>query len=173
MIKDHAPNVYLAIEMLLANLAMQVNVKFNIEPHQAPDIAQTIYKQYYFYSIEEIALVLRMGSEGVLYDEDKTGKIFDRLSKDTIMAWFRIYDVRHRTGLVENSRNAMNKSYESESKEARESISNIWGKVAEKMKKEDDEKEKKEEAYRKAKLEYLKNPEKYLNDLKNNDNKTT
>jgi hypothetical protein len=158
MIKEHSTNVYLAIEMLLANLAMQVNVKFNLEPHQAPGIAQTIYKQYYFYSIEEIALVLRMGSEGVLIDEKGSGKIYDRLSKDVIMVWFVIYDSRHRAALVENTRSNLNKEYEKmgqENKEAMEKISAMWGKIAKAMDEETDSLAKKEKAYQEAKRKYF------------------
>lgn len=155
VVRENKNDVYLAIEMLLANLAMQVNVKFNIEPHQAPGIAQTIYKQYYFYSIEEIALVLRMGSEGVLFDEKGGGKIYDRLSKDTIMTWFVIYDSRHRTALVENSRANLNKEYETGNEEAKAVLSGMWAKVAKAMDEEEDSAKKKEEAYRAYKQKYF------------------
>lgn len=113
-VKDHRSNLMLAIEMMVCKLAMSVNVKFNIEPEQAPDIAMTIYKNYFFYSIEEVAIVLRKGSEGELVskiDGIVAGKIFDRLSKDIIMDWFRIYDGRERYAFVENKRDELDREY--------------------------------------------------------------
>ncbi len=155
MIQDHSSSVYLAIETLLVSLSMQINVKYNLEPYQLPDIAKTIYKQYYFYSIEEIALVLRMGSEGSLYDEKGSGKIYDRLSKDMIMTWFTIYDTRHRVYLVENSRSKLVKEHTEESAEHIEVLNNIWKKVSDQMKKDSERDVEKEEAYQEFKKKYF------------------
>lgn len=150
MIVKHEPDVYRAIEVLVANLAMQVNVKYNIEPHQAPDIARGIYKKYYFYSIEEIAIVLRKGGEGEL------GQIYDRLSKDIILKWFIEYDTRFRDQLVNSTRQQINNEYE----QGQEEISTILGpaiaKIIEKMDKEDQEATDKEKNYKAFKEEYFK-----------------
>jgi hypothetical protein len=155
MIQKHETDVYLSIEILLANLAMQVNVKFNIEPHQAPDISKAIYKNYYFYSIEEIALVLRMGSEGQLVDEKNNGKIYDRLSKDVIMTWFLIYDSRHREPLVSNTRAQLDNQYQKEGEESKAVLTNGFAKLAEIMKRQDEEKATKEEQYKQERAKYF------------------
>lgn len=131
MIAKNGESVYRALEMLTANLAMQVNVKYNIEPHQAPDIARAIYRKYYFYSIEEIAIVLRMGADGEL------GQIYDRLSKDIILKWFVEYDSRFRDPLVNNTRQQMNNEYEQGQDEISNLLGPAIGKIIDKMKKED------------------------------------
>lgn len=140
-IQTNEKDVYNALELLIANTAMNVNVKFNIKPEQAPDIARSIYKKYYFYSIEEIALVLRMGAEGEL------GKIYDRLSKDMIMDWFATYDLRFREPLVDNTRQQMNNEFERNQDEvlAIPQVSEAIGKIIECIKTDQEEEAKKEE----------------------------
>jgi hypothetical protein len=151
-IKDHKDSLYQAIEMLVCKLAIGVNVKYNIEPEQAPDIAMSIYRGYYFYSIEEVALVLRKGSEGEM------GKIFDRLSKDMIMEWFRIYDGRERIAFVENSRSELDREYRSGQDEVIKLLGgekNI-GRMIEELGKEDEEEKQKETNYKTFKEQYFK-----------------
>jgi hypothetical protein len=156
-VQTNKQDLLTAIEVLLANLAMQVNVKYNIEPHQATDIGQTIYRNYYFYSLEEVALVLRMGSEGRLYDEKGFGKMYDRLSKDIIMNWFLIYDQRHREPLVNNFRQKMNNEYEEGQVEISTVFSDAIGKIIDRMKSEEEQEKHKEENYSAWRKKYFEN----------------
>lgn len=98
-IKANRGEVITCIELLIVKLAMSVNVGKNIEPHQAADISQSIYKKYYKLSIEEVALVLKKGRAG------EFGKLYDRLDEMIIMDWFEKYDCGHeRESLVQNAR---------------------------------------------------------------------
>jgi hypothetical protein len=149
-IKENKESVFKALELLVCKLALSVNVKHNIEPEQAYDIARAIYRKYYFYSVEEVALVLRMGEDGEL------SKIYDRLSKDMILDWFNIYDTKHRVNYVENKRKQVDNSYKQESEQTEEVIGVLAGKLIEEIDKRQKMEETKEEDYDQAKAEYFK-----------------
>ena len=155
MVKDHKDSLFKAIEMLICKLALTVNVKYNIEPHQAPDIAQAIYKKYYFYSIEEVALVLRMGSHGELYDERGSGKIYDRLSVDILMTWFKLYDTRLRDTIVENRKKDERSQYESDNIDFFKLP--VVAKAVDELIKSLDFDDEKEQQYKRFRSEFVKN----------------
>ncbi len=156
LVKGHRESLLIAIEILVTNLATSVNVKFNIEPEQLPDIARAIYNNYYFYSIEEVALILRKGSEGEM------GKIYDRLSKDMILDWFKIYDEKYRSNFIHNSRIEQDREF----KEVQEEVikllggENNIGRMIEQLKKEEDGGVDKEQKYKEFKENYFKNKNK-------------
>jgi hypothetical protein len=159
-IKDYPESVYKAVETMIAALAMSTNVKYNIEPYQASDIARAIYKKYYFFSVEEVALVLRMGSEGDLVRtvEGKTlGKIYDRLSKDLILEWFMVYDMYFREPLVSNARQKQNNEYESGQDELFKLLGGEEGigKIINKLSEAEEEEKRKEENYKEFKKRYF------------------
>lgn len=160
-VREFPDQLYKSIEILIAKLAMSVNVKYNIEPEQAPDIAHAIYRKYYFYSIEEVALVLRMGSEGDLIMKDESdnlmkGKIYDRLSKDIILDWFKIYDQRHREPIVNNVRNKETEEY----KQGQEDMLAVFGgeignRIKERLTREIAEEQAKEESFKSWREKYF------------------
>jgi hypothetical protein len=160
-VKEHKDSLYKAIEMLVCKLAISVNVKYNIEPEQAPDIAMSIYRNYYFYSIEEVALVLRKGSEGEMVSKIDglfVGKIYDRLSKDIILDWFRIYDSRDRIPFVENARSELDREYRDGQDEVVKLLGgekNI-GRMIEELDKQDQDESAKENNYKAWKEKYFK-----------------
>lgn len=151
-VRDHREDLNRAIEMLVCKLAMSVNVKFNIEPEQAPDIAMSIYKKYYFCSIEEVALILRKISDGELV------KIYDRLSKDMIMEGFRIYDEKERSSFVDNKRSELDREY----REGRDEVIELLGgeknigRMIDELSKEEEENKTKEENYKAWREKYFK-----------------
>jgi hypothetical protein len=150
-IKSHEKDLYRALELLIANLAMNVNVKYNLKPEQAPYIARSIYRKYSFYSIEEVALVLRMGAEGEL------GKIFDRLSVDMIMDWFVTYDLTYREPFVINYRQQLNNEYERNMLDviAIPEISKAFDKIINRLKEDEEKDLKREENYQSWKKKYF------------------
>lgn len=97
-VRNNHDDLFNAIEKLIAMLSLSLNIGKNLEPHQLAPLAKEIYHKYYFYSIDEIALVFRKGAQG------EFGKLFDKLDRSTIMEWFTIYDTRDRMPIVENHR---------------------------------------------------------------------
>lgn len=97
-IREYPDVVFTSVEKLLAILCMSINVVRNIQARDLPFLSRSIYKKYYFYSIDEIALVLEMGKNG------EFGLIRDRLDENVIMGWFVEYDRNHRAPIIENLR---------------------------------------------------------------------
>jgi hypothetical protein len=105
--KKHPAQLFDSIEKLLALLSMSLNIKNNLEPHQLAPLARAIYGKYYFYSLDEFALILRMGKQGELISKDE-GKMYGKLDEETIMTWFKIYDDRFREAFVIQERTRQN-----------------------------------------------------------------
>jgi hypothetical protein len=98
-------NLYLCIEHLLVKLSLSLNIGKNLGEWQIVELAGDIYQKYYFYSLEEIILVLKKGRNG------EFGQIYDRLDASVIMGWFDKYDTSdERANLVQNRR--INKAQE-------------------------------------------------------------
>jgi hypothetical protein len=105
-VKSNKNDLFMAIEKLIAMLVMSVNVGKTIQPNQASSVAMAIYKRYYFYSLDEIALVFRKGKQG------DYGILYDKLDEGTIMEWFKKYDMDERMPYVENFRTQQNNETE-------------------------------------------------------------
>lgn len=106
--KDNGPELFESIEKLIATTVMGLNIKFNLGVNQIPPLARAIYSKYYFYSLDEIGLIFRMGRQGEL------GPLMHKLDEETVMDWFKTYDLEYREALVINARTQLNNKYERE-----------------------------------------------------------
>ncbi len=151
-VKEFRPQLLTSIEKLLAMVAVSINVGKNITVKQLPGLAEEIYQKYYFYSIDEIALVLRKGKQG------EYGKSYDRLDGMIILEWFSKYDINEREMYVTNARQQLNNDYE------RGSINAIYEmigqdgvkKIIEKFEKEKEDTENREEGFQSFRDKYFK-----------------
>lgn len=153
-IKQNKEQVYSCIELLIIKTAMSLNVGKNIEPHQAPAIAQAIYKRYYKFSIEEVALVLRKGRAG------EFGKLYDRLDEMIIMDWFQKYDCsEERDALVQNARIEAEKKDKDEQDSSLSILMNNINilELSNKLNGEKEIKKQNQESFNEFRKEYLKN----------------
>jgi hypothetical protein len=152
-------------DVLLCNLFDMVRVGKQFEPQMMPLLQQSIFKRYYYLTIEEYAYVLLKGALG------EYGKIYDRLDFTVILEWFEKYDTTERMAYLEkkNQNEKVNNA-----KELKESISLLYANpiIAEQLKSisKDIEEEKRdtESEYQKFKEEFIK---KRIRD-KNNTNDT-
>lgn len=148
--KDNGAELFESIEKLIATTVMGLNIKFNLNINQIPPLARSIYSKYYFYSLDEIGLIFRMGRQGEL------GALMHKLDEETVMNWFKTYDLEYRESLVIHARGQLNKEYEQENAKAviealggDELISRFVNKIKE-------EKETKEQILAKLKAERVK-----------------
>jgi hypothetical protein len=105
-VKNNYNDLFLAIEKLLVMLILRLNVGKNLEPHQLTPLAKKIYSKYYFFSLDEIALVFSKGSSG------EFGPLYNKLDEETIMSWFPKYQEIYRDNIVDNYRQQQNNEYE-------------------------------------------------------------
>ncbi len=96
-VKENKENLFDCIEKLLAVISFTLNVKNNLKASQLAPLAREIYSKYYFYSIDELSLVLSKGSQGDF------GSLMHKFDKETIFDWFRQYE-EMREPYVENAR---------------------------------------------------------------------
>lgn len=83
------------MDVLLCNLLDSVSVNQKFTQHSIPLIIQSVFKTYYYVSIDEVAYIFQQGIIG------KYPKSFNKLDLETIMCWFQLYDTTERTDWVE------------------------------------------------------------------------
>lgn len=144
-------------DVLLMNMLKYVSVGKTFEPEMLPLIQHSIFKKYYYLTLEEYAYVLRMGAAG------EYGKIYDRIDLNVIMNWFEIYDTKERMAVVSKAKHnesvELNKAIDGSMKligASEKFIEEFVKPLVEDLNKSVEEERQKEIDYQKFKIDQLK-----------------
>lgn len=87
---------YKTIILLLTRAKELLNATNTLSNSQMADLAVRISKEFYFYKLEELLLIIQKATDG------RYGRDFNRLDASVVMDWIRRYDIEERTPLVTN-----------------------------------------------------------------------